>query len=383
MKNATAAGAGESMTALALGLALVVATAACTTTAQISDAPDTPFKLATFEAGGDPVVGLVLGDQILELSGASDHLAAEAGLDAVMLPNEMKALIEAYDTAAPRLYQIANYFQDGADAALPFVHAVDAVAIAAPIKYPWNILAAAANYKAHAEGMAGGGDDEEEDDAEEGGRRGGFDPSRVAEIDPARDAPVMFAKSPRSGIIGTGEPYYIPPGRERIDWEGEMAVIIGKPAYLVSAEESLDYVFGYSIMYDVSDRGGRTREVSMFPGPNWFDGKSTNRGAPFGPFIVPKEFMPNHDSLRLRTWVNGELMQDQTTADLIWPQEHLIAYTTSILTLYPGDVIATGTPSGTGAERGEFLKAGDVVEIEIEGIGRLTTPIENHPGNET
>ena len=382
MKKATAASAGGSMVALALGLALVVAVSACTTTAQISDAPDTPFKLATFEAGGDPAVGLVLGDQILELSGASDHLATEAGLDAMTLPNEMRALIEAYDTAAPRLYQIANYFQDGADAALPFVHAVDDVTITAPIKYPWNILAAAANYKAHAEGMAGGGDDDEEDEAEAGGRRrGGFDPSRVAEIDPARDAPVMFAKSPRSGIIGTGEPYYIPPGRERIDWEGEMAIVIGKPAYLVSAEESLDYVFGYSIMYDVSDRGGRTREVAMFPGPNWFDGKSTNRGAPFGPYIVPKEFMPNHDSLRLRTWVNGELMQDQTTADLIWPQEHLIAYTTSILTLYPGDVIATGTPSGTGAERGEFLKAGDVVEIEIEGIGTLTTPIENYPGS--
>ena len=380
MKKAIAASAGGSMVALALGLALVVAVSACTTTAQISDAPDTPFKLATFEAGGDPAVGLVLGDQILELSGASDHLATEAGLDAITLPGEMRALIEAYDTAAPRLYQIANYFQDGADAALPFVHAVDGVTIVAPIKYPWNILAAAANYKAHAEGMAGGGEDEE-DDAEEGGRRrGGFDPSRIAEIDPARDAPVMFAKSPRSGIIGTGEPYYIPPGRERIDWEGEMAIIIGKPAYLVTAEEADDYVFGYSIMYDVSDRGGRTREVAMFPGPNWFDGKSTNRGAPFGPYIVPKEFVPDPANLRITTRVNGEVMQDQTTADLIWPAEHLIAYTTSILTLYPGDVIATGTPSGTGAERGEFLKAGDVVEIEIEGIGTLTTPIENYPG---
>ena len=380
MKKAIAASAGGSMVALALGLALVVAVSACTTTAQISDAPDTPFKLATFEAGGDPAVGLVLGDQILELSGASDHLATEAGLDAMTLPGEMRALIEAYDTAAPRLYQIANYFQDGADAALPFVHAVDGVTIVAPIKYPWNVLAAAANYKAHAEGMAGGGEDEE-DDAEEGGRRrGGFDPSRIAEIDPARDAPVMFAKSPRSGIIGTGEPYYIPPGRERIDWEGEMAIIIGKPAYLVTAEEADDYVFGYSIMYDVSDRGGRTREVAMFPGPNWFDGKSTNRGAPFGPYIVPKEFVPDPANLRITTRVNGEVMQDQTTADLIWPAEHLIAYTTSILTLYPGDVIATGTPSGTGAERGEFLKAGDVVEIEIEGIGTLTTSIENYPG---
>ncbi len=377
MKRFTIRGAGWSWSMGALVLGLVVAISSCSsTTAQLSDAPDTPFKLATISVGGDEVVGVVLGDQILELTGTNAHLVAEAGVGPMDLPNEMRALIESWETSAPRMYQIANFFQDGADASLPFVHAEVGASVEAPIKYPWNILVAAANYKAHAEGMAG---DDEEDEPEEGGR-GGFDPSRVAEIDPARDAPVMFAKSPRSGIIGTGEPYYVPPGRGRIDWEGEMAVIIGKPAYLVTPEESLDYVFGYSIMYDVSDRGGRVREVSMFPGPNWFDGKSTNRGAPFGPYIVPKEFMPNHDALRVRTWVNGELMQDQTTADLIWPQENLIAYTTSILTLYPGDVIATGTPSGTGAERGEFVGAGDVVEIEIDGIGRLTTPIEDYPG---
>jgi len=117
----------------------------------------------------------------------------------------------------------------------------------------------------------------------------------------------------------------------------------------------------------------------MFPGPNWFDGKSTNRGAPFGPFITPKEFLPNHESLRLVTKVNGVVKQEQTTADLIWNEANLIAFTTSILELYPGDVISTGTPSGTGAERGEFLKPGDVVEIELEGVGTLTTPIEAYP----
>ncbi len=114
----------------------------------------------------------------------------------------------------------------------------------------------------------------------------------------------------------------------------------------------------------------------MVPGPNWFDGKSTNRGAPFGPYIVPKEFLPNHANLRLVTKVNGVVKQDQTTADLIWNEANLIRYTSSILMLYPGDVIATGTPSGTGAERGEFLKAGDVVTIELEGVGVLETPIE-------
>ena len=373
---------------------VLVSTSPCTsTTEQISDLPDTPFKLATFELldVGATAVGMVLGDQILELTGAGKYLVSETGLEAMVLPNEMRALIENYDTAAVRLYQIANFFQEGAEATLPFVHAIGAVRITAPIKYPWNVLAAAANYRAHAEGMAAAPSGENADNVDgmsgatdEAGSGGGFDPSRIAEIDPARDAPVMFAKSPRSGIIDPGEPYFIPPGRDQIDWEGEMAVIIGKPAYLVSAEEADDYVFGYSIMYDVSDRGGRPRgEGSMFPGVNWFDGKSTNRGAPFGPFIVPKEFIPDPANLRVTTKVNGELMQDQTTADLIWSQEHLIAFTTSILTLYPGDVIATGTPSGTGAERGEFLKAGDVVEIEIEGIGILRTPIEDYPGSET
>ena len=340
----------------AFALALVVVVAACAPqTVQVSEAPDTPFKLATFEADGGASVGLVLGDQVLDVGEASDHLVTEAGLDPVALPNEMRLLIEAYDVVSSRLYQIANYFSDGADATLPFVHDLASVSIMAPIKYPWNVFAAAANYRTHAEGMGTVG---------------------AAQVVPGRDAPVMFAKSPRSGIIDPGEPYYIPPGRDRIDWEGEMAIIIGEPAYLVSADDAHDYVFGYSIMYDVSDRGGRTREVRMFPGPNWFDGKSTNRGAPFGPFIVPKEFLPNHENLRLVTRVNGEVMQDQTTADLIWNEAHLISYTTSILTLYPGDVIATGTPSGTGAERGVFLQPGDVVEIELEGVGTLTTPIE-------
>ena len=148
------------------------------------------------------------------------------------------------------------------------------------------------------------------------------------------------------------------------------------PARLVSKERAHDYVFGYSIMYDVSDRGGRAREVTMFPGTNWFDGKSIDRGAPFGPVIVPKEFIPDAEKLRVVTRVNGEVMQDGNTDQFIWKERHLISYTSSILTLYAGDVISTGTPAGTGAERQKFLKAGDTVAIEIERIGTLTTPIK-------
>jgi 2-keto-4-pentenoate hydratase/2-oxohepta-3-ene-1,7-dioic acid hydratase in catechol pathway len=118
----------------------------------------------------------------------------------------------------------------------------------------------------------------------------------------------------------------------------------------------------------------------MFPGPNWFDGKSVDRGAPFGPVIVPKEFLPNFNNLHLVTRVNGMVKQDGRTSDLIWDEGHMIQYITSIMSLYPGDLISTGTPSGTGMERNEFLKPGDVVEIEIEGIGTLRTPIDTGRG---
>jgi 2-keto-4-pentenoate hydratase/2-oxohepta-3-ene-1,7-dioic acid hydratase in catechol pathway len=147
---------------------------------------------------------------------------------------------------------------------------------------------------------------------------------------------------------------------------------------MVGKENAHSAVFGYSILYDVSDRGGGKprRVVSMFTGTNWFDGKSIDRGAPFGPVIVPKEFLPNFNDLHLVTRVNGIVKQDARTSELIWDEGRMIQYITSIMSLFPGDLISTGTPAGTGAERNEFLKPGDVVEIEIEGIGTLRTPMD-------
>ena len=158
-----------------------------------------------------------------------------------------------------------------------------------------------------------------------------------------------------------------------------MVIVMGpRPAYRISREQAHDYVFGYSIAQDISDRGSeRLREVSMFSGVNWFDGKSIDRGAPFGPVIVPKEFLPKAPgNLRISTKVNGAVMQDANTSQLIWDEAHLVAYLASRMTLYPGDIILTGTPAGTGAERQVFLKPGDVVTVEVEGIGTLTTPFK-------
>jgi 2,4-didehydro-3-deoxy-L-rhamnonate hydrolase len=332
--------------------------------AAVSSKPDTPFKLATFEAAGKTRIGLVLGARVLDILAANAELTQKAGVPAMRVPSEMRELIDAYPRVSPRLYQIANYFKDAKTAGdAPFVYDLSKVAIKAPIKYPYNILAIAANYKLHAGEMFPPGSPQQK---------------AALEADQDKEDPVFFAKSPRSCIIDPDEPYTMPPGRN-IDWEGELAIIIGKPAFNVAEARAHDYVFGYSIMYDLSDRGGTGRRplTGMFPGPNWFAGKSGDRSAPFGPFIVPKEFLPNYRELRIVTKVNGEVKQDGNTKNLIWDEAHMVRYLTSILTLYPGDVISSGTPDGVGAGRKppQFLKPGDVVTIEIDGIGTLRTPM--------
>ena len=333
----------------------------------VSNKPETPFKLATFEAQGKVHVGLTSGSRLLDAADASAYLTQKAGVPAVTVPREMRELIEAYDRVAPRLYQIANYFRDAKADGLPFSFDAAGVSLKAPIKYPYNLLCIAANYRLHAGEMFPPGSPQQK---------------AALEADPDKEDPVFFAKSPRSCIIDPGEPYIMPPGRN-IDWEGELAIVIGKTAFNVPESRAHEYVFGYSILYDVSDRGGEGRPLTgMFPGANWFRGKSRDKAAPFGPYIVPKEFVAQPASFRIVTKVNGVVKQDGNTQHLIWDEPHMIRYLTSTLTLYPGDVISTGTPDGVGAGRKppEFLKPGDVVTIEIEGIGTLTTPMRAAAG---
>jgi 2-keto-4-pentenoate hydratase/2-oxohepta-3-ene-1,7-dioic acid hydratase in catechol pathway len=343
--------------------------------AQVSNRPETPFKLATFEAGGKTRLGMLVAgtSRLLDISEANARLEREQRLEAVAIPGEMRTLIEEYARVSPRLYQIANFYksarlEDG------FSFPESSVSFKAPIKYPWNLLAAAANYKTHAQEMARPQPGAAPGAAPPAGG-GGF---QAVEVNPDTEDPHFFAKSPRSCIIDPGEPFYIPPGRN-IDWEAELAIVMGKPALRVGLDQAHDYVFGYSILYDVSDRGGEGRPLNkMFSGPSWIRGKSIDRGAPFGPYIVPKEFLPNHANLRITTKVNGVVKQDGNSKDLIYDEAHMVRYLSGIMTLYPGDVISTGTPDGVGAARNprEFLKPGDVVEIEIEGIGKLVTPMK-------
>ncbi len=322
--------------------------------AAVSSEPETPFKLATFEAHGRTRIGMLLEGRILDIQGANAYVAKSAGLPVMQLPGEMRELIEQYGPASKRLYQIANYLKERNTAGQPFSFAVEQVSIKAPIKYPWNLLNMAANYWSHAKEMG-----------------------VKKDIDPDRDDPYIFAKSPRSCIVDPGTPFYIPEGRDKIDWEGELAIVMGKPAFHTPKQKALDAVFGYSIVYDVSDRGRGNRKDPMFTGPDWFAGKSRDGAAPFGPFLVPKEFMTHPHDIHIMTRVNGTVKQDGNTSDMIYDLEHQIAYISSIMTLYPGDVIASGTMGGVGVARKppEFIKPGDVVEITIDGIGTLKTPI--------
>jgi 2-keto-4-pentenoate hydratase/2-oxohepta-3-ene-1,7-dioic acid hydratase in catechol pathway len=260
-----------------------------------SSKPDTPFKLATFETAGKARVGLVLGTRVLDIAAANAALVADQHVPAVSLPAEMRGLIENYSRLAPRLYQIANFFKDDRLDGAAFAFDAEKVSIRAPIKYPYNLLAIAANYRLHAGEMFPPGSPQQK---------------AADSADPDQEDPVFFAKSPRSCIIDPGEAYIMPPGRN-IDWEGELAIVVGKQAFGVALEKTHDYVFGYSIMYDVSDRGGSGRPLTgMFPGPNWFNGKSRDRSAPFGPFIVPKEFVSDYRDFHITTKVNGVVKQD-------------------------------------------------------------------------
>ncbi len=360
-RTATSFSTGLGLTLAAALMTAVVSTVAPSAQTAPKATPDTPFKLMTFDAGGRTRVGLVLGARVFDIEGANRELVTRTKVAAMTMPGEMKALIEQYATVSPRLYQIANYFGAQPAATLPFAFDVDrgegAGAHQIPVEPDGRVRQLQGARRRHGRGRGWGHGAAHRTRCARRAYRTrrwraaspavGFDASAASRVVPDRDAPILFAKSPRSCIIDPSDAFYIVDGRGRTDYEAELAIIMGpRPAYRVPRERAMDYVFGYSIMQDLSDRGSeRLREVSMFPGTNWFDGKSIDRAAPFGPVIVPKEFLPKGPSdLRITTKLNGTIVQDARTSNLIWSEPHLIAYITSRMTLYPGDVIITGTP---------------------------------------
>ncbi len=328
-----------------------------------------PFKVGTFEIHGVAEVGIVLRDRyIVELGRANEALEKAAAYPSIPLPADMLELIERYEYGMKRrLYEIVNHVVAAnllAGNRPDYVHEVSDVRTLPPILYPGKILNAAVNFYSHVDES---GSDEERTAARRARREN-------------RGVPYLFLKPSKGAVVGNGAPIVLPYGRDRIDWEVELGTVIGRTAKYVSANNAQDYVFGYTVTLDISDRGGRP------PGGNpltsdWFVGKGHDTFAPLGPWIVPKEFYGDPmEKLRQTLSVGDETMQEATAGDMIHSLWELIEYGSSIITLYPGDVINNGTSGGTGAGtavRGEqrFLQPGEEITATIDGIGTLRMPV--------
>ncbi len=188
--------------------------------------------------------------------------------------------------------------------------------------------------------------------------------------------PYFFAKLP-SAVSGPGDPIVIPYPEAKVDWEVEFAFVIGRRAKNVSAADAMDYVFGYTLLHDVSERLMQLDWTSRTQSTQITLGKNADGFSPIGPCIVTKDEIPDPGNVRIGTSVNGVRKQDSSTADWIFSIPRLIEFVTSLVTLEPGDVVSTGTPDGIGYFRDppEFLQPGDEVTIEAEGIGQLTNPV--------
>ena len=191
--------------------------------------------------------------------------------------------------------------------------------------------------------------------------------------------PPIFMK-PQTCVVGPGGPVVIPKVGRQIDWEAELAVVIGKKAKYVKPENALKYVFGYTCMMDISERGLKIRKRTEDRGRDkffdWLNGKWLDTFAPQGPWITTREEIKDPQDLKINLAVNGTEKQNGNTGQMIFSVAEIIAYLSQIVTLMPGDIISTGTPSGVGAPKGVFLKDGDAVEMSIEKIGSLKVRVK-------
>jgi 2,4-didehydro-3-deoxy-L-rhamnonate hydrolase len=335
-------------------LSLLIVLAGVTTT--VAQTP-VAYKLGTFEAGGARFVGVVAGDAVARLDQALERP-----------PREMGELIARYDELKPKLQEFAAAAA-GKGTRPKYVVGLASVKVLPPV-LPGTILNAAVNYVEHEKEMAGAG-------------ALGAPPAKTPDPIPGiwprkpgdtRQNPYLFPKL-RSAVIADGEAIRIPPGRDRIDWECELTIVVGRPATRVPVERAADFIFGYTLENDVSDRGGRGDGRH---GSDWLLGKSHDTFAPLGPFIVPREFVPDPQNLKIAFTLSGKVMQDSSTSRMTHTVFELLSYASHILTLQPGDAIATGSPAGVGTARATpiYFKPGDQSVCTIESIGTLSNPVQ-------
>jgi 2-keto-4-pentenoate hydratase/2-oxohepta-3-ene-1,7-dioic acid hydratase in catechol pathway len=288
------------------------------------------MRLVTFEHEGTPKIGALDGDEVLDLSAADPDL-----------PRDMVDVIASW--SIDRINSAAAH---------AIRHQLGEVRLLAPLTVRKNVIAVGRNYRDHAKEFSDSG----------------FDASEKQMIP---DNPVVFTKAPTS-VIGPDDAIVLandPTGTT--DYEGEMAVVIGKECRNATRETALSYVFGWTIVNDVTARDLQKRHVQ------WFIGKSPDTFCPMGPCITTIDELPDIRRSWMTTTVNGEQRQHAPISDLIFDTESLIVTLSEVMTLEPGDVIATGTGLGVGIgfDPPRYLQPGDVVEVSIDGIGTLRNPV--------
>jgi len=280
------------------------------------------MRLVTFQRGAQAEPGVLTGEEIVSIRGAGfeDLLSVLAGGAAVL--DRVRRWLESPPAG------------DKVKAA--------GAALRAPLPRPPKIVCVGLNYRAHA---------------------------RESKLD-IPEVPTIFTKF-STAAIGSGEPIVLPKNSAKPDYEAEMAFVIGKRGRHIPAAEWRQYVFGYMNFNDVSARDFQMRTSQ------WTIGKTFDTFAPMGPAIVTADEIPDPHTLDIRTIINGEVLQDSNTSDLIFKIPELVAYLSSVCTLEPGDVVATGTPAGVGFARHppRWLRPGDDVVVRVEGLGDLRNPV--------
>ncbi len=302
------------------------------------------FRLAAISRNGQPRPVVLVEDRIIDVQEAlsTRRMSAptvEGRLD--VLP-----MLDDWDHWLPVLKQVAEVRDPSVT-----VSAGEARFLA-PIRYPRKLLLAGANYTDHVAEM------------------GAPPPSKKTH------RPFFFLKPPTVTIIGPHEPVAIPKTVEKADWEAELVAVVGRPARNVKNADALDYIAGYTVLNDISarDRQLRSDWGGIFAN-DWLLGKCWQGFAPMGPSIIPREFVPDPYNLRIACTVNGKVMQNSNTRNLIFNIHDMVEYLSELFWLEPGDCISTGTPAGVGMPRGTFLQDGDLVVTEVEGVCRLETKI--------
>ena len=310
--------------------------------AKMASAKPAGYRLATYKSGEGPRAGLVIGEEVFDAA----KLTGKPAYATVI------GILGDWKSAEGALKRAAAGASKSRAKRLP----LKKTKLLAPVRFPSAIYCAGANYADHAAAMAA---------------REGNPPPPDPHVQGLK--PWHFLKAART-VADPGATIKISGYAKSMDWEIELAAVIGRPAKDVPKEKALDYVAGYMVSNDLSarDRGRRDAVAPTSPFKmDWTKHKTFEGSCPIGPWIVPASEISDPQNLGLKLWVNGELKQNSNTGKMLFTLAEQIEQLSINMTLHPGDLILTGTPSGTGAESGTFLKAGDVVKIWIEQIGEI------------